>query len=266
RVSVLDRGFIFGDAVYEVLPVVAGRMFALEEHLERLARSLAATGIAPPLTLAAWRDCLAGLITRNGGGNLSVYLQVTRGVAPRDHAFPSAATPTVFAMCRPLTMTAGISVVNAVTLPDNRWLRCDIKSTSLLANVLLRNEALRCGAYEALLLRDGWLTEGAASNVFVVSDGVVRTPPLSDRLLAGVTRGLLLEVMGRGGRPCREEAIDERTLRGAGEIWITSSSRDLLCVGRLDGVAVGDGANYPVASAVLQDFITYRDQRLGSGT
>jgi D-alanine transaminase len=264
RVSVLDRGFIFGDAVYEVLPAFAGRMFALEEHLRRLAQSLRAVDIVAPMSDDAWRERLEELVALNGGSDLSIYLQVTRGVAPRDHAFPAEVTPTVFAMCRPLTVTSGICVVNARMLPDNRWSRCDVKSTSLLANVLLRNEALRRGAHEALLIRDGYLTEGAASNVFVVEGGVVRTPPLSGHLLAGVTRGLLIDVMRRAGVPCREEAITVAELHRADEIWITSSSRDLLCIGRLDDEVVGDGTKFPVAAAVFREYVAYRRQRLES--
>ncbi|MGE0482953.1 MAG: aminotransferase class IV [Gammaproteobacteria bacterium] len=266
RVSVLDRGFIFGDAVYEVLPVVDGRMFALEEHLRRLRRSLDAVGIISPMTDRDWQDRLDELVARNGGADLSIYLQVTRGVAPRDHAFPENVVPTVFAMCRPLVVSSGIGVVRAVTLADNRWLRCDIKSTSLLANVLLRNEALRRGAHEALLVRDGYLTEGAASNVFVVNAGVVRTPPLSGQLLAGVTRDLLIEIMRQSGVPLLEEPVEAQALTRADEIWITSSSRDLLCIGNLDDQPVGEGAHYPVAASVLGDYLAYRRRRLASAT
>lgn len=264
RVPVLDRGFIFGDAVYEVLPALGGRIFALEEHLARLARSLAAVGITAPLDDSGWAALLATLIARNGGGDLSVYLQVTRGVAPRDHAFPAAIRPTVFVMCRPFAVTQGVVTINAVTVADNRWGRCDIKSTSLLANVLLRNEALRRGAYEAVLLRDGYVTEGAASNVFVVRDGVVRTPPLSEALLAGVTRHLLLDVLCRSGIACEQVPVSAAELREADEIWVTSSSRDLLCVAELDGETVGNGLAYPLACAALEAFAAYRDERLSA--
>ncbi|MEQ8660234.1 MAG: aminotransferase class IV [Gammaproteobacteria bacterium] len=251
RVPVLDRGFIFGDAVYEVIPAPGGEPFGLDEHLERLAHSLAAVEIPPPLAPGAWRDCLAELLSRNGGGDLAIYLQVTRGVAERDHAFPANAAPTVFAMCKPLARNDGLAHVSAITLPDNRWGRCDIKSTSLLANVLLRNEAVRRGCYEALLVRDGRLTEGAASNVFVVHGTRVRTPPLGPALLAGVTRALLIGAMRETGLGVEERDIAADELPRADEIWLTSSSRDIVCVTRLDAAPIGDGMRYPQAEAAL---------------
>jgi len=262
RVSVLDRGFIFGDAVYEVVLVVAGQLFAWPEHYARLAQSLAATQIPAPFDEAGWQACLEQLIAANGGGDLSLYLQITRGVAERDHAFPTDLEPTVFAMCRPLAMSAALLQVSAVTLPDNRWGRCDIKATSLLPNVLLRNEAVRRGAYDAILIRDGLLTEGAASNVFVVHDGQVRTPPNSSLILPGVTRALLLEVARRAGHVVVESAVRADELTTADEIWITSSSRDLVCVHELDGRPVGDGTRYPFAEIVFAAFQDYRAERL----
>lgn len=262
RVSVLDRGFIFGDAVYEVVPVLAGRLFAWPEHYARLGESLAATQIPDPFDAAGWQACLDRLIAANGGGDLSLYLQITRGVAERDHAFPPDLAPTVFAMCRPFTMSTALLRVSAVTLPDNRWGRCDIKATSLLPNVLLRNEAVRRGAYDAILLRDGWLTEGAASNVFVVHDGEVCTPPTSPLILPGVTRALLLEVARRAGQRAVERAVRADELATADEIWITSSSRDLVCVAALDDRPVGDGQHYPVAERVFAAFQVYRAERL----
>ncbi|MEX2481463.1 MAG: aminotransferase class IV [Gammaproteobacteria bacterium] len=258
RVSVLDRGFIFGDAVYEVIPVIEGQLFALTEHLTRLANSLAATEIANPFDGPSWQALLEALVAANGGGNQSLYLQVTRGVAERDHAFPVGLEPTVFAMCKPQAMSGGLSCVSAVTLDDNRWGRCDIKSTALLPNVLLRNQAIRRGAYEAILLRDGLLTEGAASNVFVVRDGVVQTPPPSALLLPGVTRALLLDVMRRSGEAVEECAVAAAALHAADEVWITSSSRDLVCVSELDGRPVGGGRHYAVAERVLAAFQAWR--------
>ncbi len=254
RVSVLDRGFIFGDAVYEVIPAYDGVPFALGEHLQRLARSLAAIEITNPMSDPDWSACFDRLLALNSGGHSSLYLQVTRGVAERDHAIPAGITATVFVMCKPLRVTQGITRVAAVTLGDNRWGRCDIKSTSLLANILLRNQAVAAGFDEALLIRDGHLTEGAATNVFVVSDGRVRTPSLSHEILAGVTRGLLLKVMDEHGIPNSECAIAATELPHADEIWLTSSSRDLVCVHALDGKKVGDGEHYPLAERVLAAF------------
>ncbi|MEQ8232853.1 MAG: aminotransferase class IV [Gammaproteobacteria bacterium] len=264
RVSVLDRGFIFGDGVYEVIPAPAGRPFGLAEHLERLARSLHATSIAAPMSAAAWAELILELIRRNGGGDVAIYLQVTRGVAERDHAFPPGVAPTVFAMCKPLPVAQGLVCVSAITLPDNRWARCDIKSTSLLANVLLRNVAVRRGCYEALLVRDGCLTEGAASNVFVVHGGRVRTPPLGPTLLAGVTRGLLIDALHAAGGAVEECAVGADELVEADEIWVTSSSRDLLCVSVLDGKKVGDGEHYPRAAAALDALAARRARALSA--
>ncbi len=261
RVSVLDRGFIFGDAVYEVIPVHAGTPFALEEHVARLQRNLAEVEIANPLSTQEWHDVLGRLVQANDGGDLSLYVQVTRGVAPRDHAFPRDITPTVFAMASRRSAASRAGQVTAITLEDCRWSRCDIKSTSLIGNVLLRNRAIAAGAYEALLLRDGWVTEGAASNVFVVSEGAVRTPPLSGAILPGVTRALLIAVLHQQGIPMSESRIAAGELRAADEIWITSSSRDLLCVSELDGHAVGDGRSYPVAERALAAFAAYKAQR-----
>lgn len=264
RVSVLDRGFIFGDAVYEVIPVIAGKLFAVSEHVARLANSLAATEIPNPFDAAGWQALLEALVGANGGGDLSLYVQVTRGVAERDHAFPAGLEPTVFAMCKPLATSGALACVSAVTLADNRWGRCDIKATALLPNVLLRNQAVRRGAYEAILLRDGLLTEGAASNVFIVRDGVVQTPPPSTLILPGVTRALLLAVMRRSGEQVEECAIAATALHAADEVWITSSSRDLVCVNELDGQTVGDGRRYAVAERVLAAFQAWREESLSA--
>ena len=261
RVSVLDRGFIFGDAVYEVIPAPGGRFFGLGEHLARLERSLAAVQIASPMSAEDWCGILHELFVRNAAGDVSVYLQVTRGVAERDHAFPDNIRPTVFAMCKPLPAQQGLTRVSAITLPDNRWGRCDIKSTSLLANVLLRNEAVRRGCYEAVLVRDGLLTEGAASNVFVVHGGLVRTPPLGPGLLAGVTRELLITALRRDGCSVQEVDIGVEQLVSADEIWLTSSSRDLVCVDTLDQQRVGDGEHYPLAATALTALAAERQRR-----
>ncbi len=235
RISVLDRGFIFGDGVYEVIPVANGRLVGGAEHIERLERSLAAISISNPHSREDWLDIIGRVISDNGGGSLSVYLQVTRGVAERDHAFPPDATPTVFVMCKPLAPATELPRVTARVMPDNRWGRCDIKSTSLLGNVLLRNAAIAEGDYEAILIRDGLVTEGAASNVFIVRNGSVYTPPLSNAILPGVTRLLLIKTLREAGIEILEAPITESELRAADEIWLTSSTRDLLLVTALDG-------------------------------
>lgn len=241
QVSVLDRGFMFGDGVYEVIPVYSGQPFRLLQHLRRLQESLAAVHLPEPLAPAAWAALLEELIARNGGGDVSLYLQVTRGPAfPRDHLFPEPPNPTVFAM-----VTARVrrepEPVAVVTLEDIRWRYCNVKSTALLANVLLRQQAREAGAYEAVLLREGWLTEGAASNVFVVAGGRVRTPPRSERILSGITRDVVIEVLKGTALAVEEVEISAGELAAADEIWLTSSTREIVPVVQIDGVNVGPG-------------------------
>ncbi|WP_018873409.1 D-amino acid aminotransferase [Thioalkalivibrio sp. ALJ16] len=252
RISPLDRGFLFGDSVYEVIPSYGGRFFLLEQHLQRLERSLAAIRLASPHEPSQWRERLEGLLQRNGDPatpDLGIYLQVTRGVAPRDHAFPAEAQPTILAMVspiRPLSETIRDQGVAAVTAPDQRWAHCDIKATTLLANVLARQGATEQGAQEAILLRDGQVTEGAASNVLVVVDGEVITPPLAATVLPGVTRSLVLKLARSAGYPVAERNLSEHELRRADEVWLTSSTREVLPVTRLDDQPVGDGRPGPV--------------------
>lgn len=260
RVPVLDRGFIFGDGIYEVVPVFGGQPLRLDHHLQRLRNSLEAIRLDDPHDAAQWATLLNELITRNGGGDMSVYLQITRGVAKRDHALPEHTTPTVFAMCNPLAPAPAEWLANgiaAVSLDDSRWLHCNIKATSLLPNVLLRQQALDSGAQEAILFRDGLVTEGAASNVFVVIGGLIVTPPTDHRLLPGITRDLLLELARENGMPCTEHPISIGELAAADEIWLTSSTREVLPVTRLDGKAVGKGEPGPLwrrMFALYQDY------------
>ncbi|WP_018863563.1 D-amino acid aminotransferase [Thioalkalivibrio sp. ARh3] len=256
RISPLDRGFLFGDSVYEVIPSYAGELFLLEEHLQRLQRSLDAIRLESPLSFDQWRAMLEELVRRNEGdgpGDLGLYLQVTRGVAPRDHAFPAGGVPTVFAMASPIAPlpdTIHQAGVAAVTRPDTRWSRCDIKATTLLANVLARQEAREHDAVEAILLLDGQVTEGAASNVFAQVDGTLVTPPLASSLLPGVTRALVLRLAAQCGLDVVERDLSESELRAAGEIWLTSSTKELLPVCRLDGHPVGAGVPGPAWEAV----------------
>lgn len=260
RIPVLDRGFIFGDGVYEVIPVYGGNLFRFEEHLQRLQNSLDALRILNPLTAEEWKQTLTELIKHNNGGDLSVYLQVTRGSAERDHAIPENPTPTVFAMCNPLKPLPNEIIengVSAITLDDIRWLRCHIKAISLLPNVLLRQEALDQGAAEAILIRDGLATEGAASNLFAVVGGVITTPPKSPMLLPGITRDLVLELAKDNDLPCQEKDISLEDLRQADEIWLTSSTKEILSVTRLDGQSVANGKPGPLyqqAMALYQDY------------
>jgi D-alanine transaminase len=262
RVSVLDRGFIFGDAIYEVMVTCEGRLFALPQHLARLRRSLDAIALADPLSDQGWAEMLRELVRRNGTGEHSVYVQVTRGVAERDHAMPSDIAPTVFAMTRAFAPAAQPARLTAVVHADNRWLRCDIKSTSLLPNVLLRSAAVAAGAHEAILVRDGAVTEGAASNVFVVKHGGVATPPLSESILPGVTRDLLLDFLLGLDIAVSETPVSMSQLRAADEIWLTSTTRDIAIVETLDGRPVGNGADYPLAARAFRDFQLFKGLHL----
>lgn len=244
QVSVTDRGFVFGDGVYEVIPVYGGRLFRLEQHLQRLARSLREIRLPDPLSGDEWQKCLQEVVRRNGGGDQSIYMQITRGAAPRDHAFPKQVRPTVYVVSSPLQpMAAEIMErgVAAVALPDIRWQRCDIKAITLLPNILLRQQALDQGADEAILVRDGQVNEGAASNLFIVKDGELITPPKGPFLLPGITRDLILELAATHGIPHREAAITPPDLQAADEVWLTSSTREILPVTRLDQRPVGDG-------------------------
>ncbi len=254
RISPLDRGFLFGDAVYEVIPVYGGVPFRLDTHLGRLTASLTATRIPAPLDAAGWRAVIDRLVEAEGGGDQTVYLQVSRGAPPnRDHAFPQEAEPTVFAMASPLPDTSALREhgVAVTTADDIRWQRCDIKSVALLANVLLRQDALDRGAQESVLVRDDRVTEGSASNIFLVRGGVLITPELEGGILSGVTRDLILELARAGNRPVECRRVDAEELTGADEIWLTSSTKEVIPVTRLDGRPVGGGTPGPY----------YRDMR-----
>lgn len=266
RVPVLDRGFLFGDGVYELMPVYGGRPFRLDAHLKRLGRSLGEVMIPDPFEPARWKQILTQLAQRAGGDQL-LYWQVTRGVAPRDHAFPRGIEPTVFGMANPLPVPVPEQLergIKAIVLQDMRWARCDIKAISLLGNVLLRQQAIEGGAAEALLVRGGQITEGAASNVFAVLDGVIVTPPNGPTLLPGITRDLVLELINADGLSCREAPIAERELRQAREIWITSSAKEVLPVTTLDDMKVGDGKPGAMWKRIYRLFQDYK-ARLRAG-
>ena len=263
RVSVTDRGFVFGDGVYEVIPVYGGRLFRLEQHLARLARSLGEIRLGDPLSKDAWRQCLHTLVARNGGGDQSVYVQVTRGPAPRDHAFPKDVRPTVFCASsplKPLPADLAQNGVAAITLDDIRWQRCDIKAITLLSNILLRQQAVDQGAVEAILIRDGVITEGAASNVFMVRNGVLVTPAKGPFLLPGVTRDLILELAAANGVPFEEASFTAGALRHADEVWLTSSTREILPVTRLDQRPVADGRPGALWRRMMGFYQTYKQR------
>lgn len=258
RVSAYDRGFLFGDGVYEVIPVYGGKPFRLDEHLARLAHSLDGIHLATPWDDDWWRRNIATLVERNDGGDQSLYLQVTRGAEfGRDHRFPTDAVPTVFMFCTamptrdPAVDTDGLK---AVTAEDFRWARCDLKTVSLLANVLLRQYAHDAGADEVVLHRDGRLTEASISNVYIVRDGRVATPPLGRELLPGVTRIVVRGLCDELGIAFDEVPLTLDAISDADEAWVSSSSRELGPIVALDGKPIGDGKPGPVYARVRAAF------------
>jgi D-alanine transaminase len=261
KVSVLDRGFIFGDSIYEVVPVYGGRLFRLAHHLQRLDRSLAAIHLTNPLNHPQWQQLLEELVERNGGGEQSLYLQLTRGVAERDHAIPQDPTPTVFAMSKPVQAVDVRQLrqgMRAITVADIRWQLCHIKATTLLPNILLRQQAVEAGADEAIMLRDTEVTEGSASNIFVIKGGIVTTPPKGQLLLPGITRDLVVELCRRHGIPCEERPIDAEALGEADEIWLTSSTREIMPVIELNQQPLGKGRPGPVWEQVIRHYQAYK--------
>lgn len=239
RISPLDRGFLYGDGVYEVIPVYGGRIFEADAHLDRLDRSLEAISLESGMKREDWQEIFAGLIEQNRLHDAAIYLQVTRGTTDgRDHVFPQQARPTVFAMCMPRSSTVH-ETGSAITLDDIRWRHNHIKSTSLLGNVLLRQAAADAGADEAILLHEGCAIEASSSNLFVVIDGVLVTPELQPGILAGITREVIIDIARDNGIPTDERRIPESELRSADEIWIASSMREVLPLATLDGEPVG---------------------------
>ena len=254
KISVLDRGFLFGDGIYEVVPVYRGKPFRMAQHLARLSRSLASIEIANPKSNDEWEALVRRLVELQGPIDQAVYFQVTRGVAKRDHAFPTTpVTPTVFAMSSPFQRLGpadwekGISVTTAA---DERWLHCDIKSVSLLGNVLARQSAVAQGAYEAVLFRDGFLTEGAAANIWIVRDGRLLAPPRSNLLLEGIRYGLLEELASESGVTLEFRQITREEVETADEILLTSATKEILPVLKIDGRPVGAGKPGPVFTAL----------------
>ncbi|WP_047397003.1 D-amino acid aminotransferase [Chitinibacter sp. ZOR0017] len=263
QVSVLDRGFLFGDGVYEMIPVYSRCIFRLAEHIRRLGRSLAAVGISNPHSEAEWQQLLTQLMAQQDFADQSLYVQVTRGVAyPRNHAFPQpAVAPTVFAFSDPLELPPASQYqqgVHALTVRDIRWLRCDIKALSLLANVLAKQQAVDARCAEAIMLRDGWLIEGAASNIFLVKDGVLLAPPTGELMLAGITYELVLELAQQYGLPLAVRPLSEAELREADEVWLTSSSKEILPIVKIDDQPVGNGRPGPIYQTMLSVYQSYK--------
>ena len=249
KVSVLDRGFIFGDGVYEVVPVYAQRLFRFDEHMARLTRSLAKIRIPNPLTSAEWlercRKLVTALAEQKGAHDQLVYIQVTRGVALRDHVMPEGITPTVFMMCSAMKQASAEqrhAGVACVTARDFRWERGDIKSVSLLGNVLARQVSADHGAIETIMFRDGYLTEAAASNVWVVHEGALLGPPKSEHVLEGIRYELLRELCAEAGIAYNLRPISEADVLAADEVLLSSATKEVLPVTHIDSQPVGHGA------------------------
>ncbi|MEK6596426.1 MAG: D-amino acid aminotransferase [Pseudomonadota bacterium] len=243
-IPVLDRGFIFGDGVYEVIPAYSRKPFRLPKHLDRLQHSLDGIRLKNPFSNDDWKNLLEQVIARNEGEDQYLYLHITRGVAKRDHAFPANVPPTIFIMSNPLLpppaalLASGASAITAI---DNRWIRCDVKAISLLPNVLLRQMAVDVDAIETILIRDGFLTEGAASNIFVVKDKVLLAPPKSHLMLPGITYDVVLELVAAHQIAHEIREISETEIRAADEILLTSSTKEIMPITCLDGKPVGHG-------------------------
>lgn len=257
KISVLDRGFLFGDGVYEVIPAYSGKLFCLEAHLQRLSNSLHAIRLNVLFDTEQWLDILQPLLIE--GDAQYIYLQITRGVADkRDHAFPEQCEPTIFAMCSAIVPFAYSQGVKAITLDDMRWALCNIKATTLLGNILLRQQAVDKQCAEAILIKEGYATEGAASNVFAVIDDVLTTPPISNEILPGITRDVIIDLAQENGLNVREEPISLAALQTASEIWLTSSTREILPVNSLDDKPVGSGQIGPVWHTMQKLFQEYK--------
>jgi D-alanine transaminase len=258
RISPLDRSFLFGDGVYEVMPVYGGRPFRFDAHFERLARSCREIRLRDPHTREVWRALCRELIERNGGGDQYIYVHVSRGAElGRNHAPLPRIEPLVFAFCAPLPVIARETLergIACVTAEDTRWARCDIKSVALLANVLLRQLAVDAGAAETILLRNGRLTEASASTVSVVSGGELRTTPNSPAILPGTTREVVEALADACGIPHRSVVVTEAELRSADEIWLAAATREVAAVTLLDGKPVGDGRPGPLWRRIHQAF------------
>lgn len=246
KVSVLDRGFIFADGIYEVIPAFFGKPFRLEHHLNRLETNLSAIKITNPYTMIEWHKIFSDIISKNNylDTDCSLYIQVTRGVAKRDHVFPDSPTPTVFVMLNPMPPANPVSLekgLKVITRKDIRWQYCHIKSISLLGNIMLKQEAAENNADETVLIRNGFVTEGSSSNIFIVKNGVIKTPIKSNQLLPGITRDLLVEIAKQHNIACEETNITENELLSADEVWLSSSLKEVSPVCSIDGKSIANG-------------------------
>lgn len=269
RVSVMDRGFLFGDGVYEVIPVYSRRPFRLDEHLRRLQASLDGIRLTNPHDVREWSALIGRIVAESASEDQSVYLQVSRGpMATRNHAFPSTVRPTVFIMSEPLPpppprqCAEGVAAVSAT---DIRWLRCDLKTTSLLANCLLRQLAVDAGCVETVLFRDGFLSEGAASNIFVVRAGRLLAPPKNHLLLPGITYDVILELAAAHGLACEIRPIGEEETRNADELWLTSSTKEVLPIVRLDDRPIAAGTPGPLYRQMAEWYRDFKEAVMRHG-
>ncbi|HXL82784.1 MAG TPA: D-amino acid aminotransferase [Casimicrobiaceae bacterium] len=257
KISVLDRGFIYGDGVYELIPVYHRQPYRLRQHLARLQRSLDGIRMVNPHTDTEWESIIRELVARTPFDDQGLYLQVTRGVAKRDHSFPLDVVPTVFMMSNPLSLPTaeqverGVAVVTAI---DERWLHCDLKTISLLGNVLARQRATDAGAAETVLFRNGFLTEASASNVLIVRDGVILAPPKDNQILPGITYDAAFELARGGGLALEVRPISRDEALAADEMWLSSSTKEVLAVTSVDGKSFAGGSPGPVFRKIYELF------------
>jgi len=262
KVSIEDRGFQFGDGVYEVIRTYKGRPFSLDAHLARLDRSAAALNLQQPYSRADWAHHILEGIRQAAYPEAKIYLQITRGVAPRDHAYSDDATPTVVMTVRefhPLDRSVQATGVDAMTTEDIRWGRCDIKSVNLLANVLARQRVRQAGVFEAILVNGGFMTEGAISNVMVVQGGTVVTAPEGARILSGVTRAIVLDLARSAGLSVQERFVSQAELYEADEVFLTGTTVEVLAVVRIDGKTIGAGRPGPITQRLAESFTSQID-------
>jgi D-alanine transaminase len=273
RISPLDRGFLYSDGVYEVIPVYSRFPFRIDEHLRRLQTSLDGIRLPNPHTNEVWREIILRLIAEAEFEDQTLYIQVTRGAdTRRDPCFPVGVTPTVFLFTAPLVSPSAAQRekgVAAITAPDIRWGRCDLKTVALLANVLTRQLAVDADCAETVMLRDGFLTEGSASNIFAVRDGIILTPPKDHRILPGITYDVVLELAAKHGAPHEIRPVSEEEVRSADELWITSSTKEVLPLTTLDGQPVGRGPLAgkpgPVTRRMYEWFRDFREGMMRHG-
>ncbi len=263
KIPVMDRGFIFGDGVYEVIPVYSRHAFRLAEHLHRLQHSLDGIKMNNPHSDAEWTALITQLIARNDAEDQYLYLHITRGVAKRDHAFPNPPVqPTIFMMSNPLLPPSAALLskgVGAVSAEDNRWLRCDIKAIALLPNVLLRQMAIDAGCVETILFReDKFMTEGAASNIFAVKNGVLLAPPKNNLMLPGITYDVILEIAASHAIPHEIRKITKAEVFSADELLMTSSTKEVIAITTLDGKPVGTGKPGKMFSRLHQHYQAFK--------